>query len=250
MDKNIVNNVVSGVVGTLFGAGLTFVVTNKILRKRYENWATEQVAEVRDYYKGLMAANQYTEQPEGEEIVTLTEEQVLEALGQVNESTIPGYRDYTKPETIRLNTFADRALVVDDEGIIIQPATDEADEPEEVDDYIVIEGEPHRITQSEFVNSDGYNKEQLKYYALDNILVTKTGEVVSDEGRMIGSRHLEMFGWGSADHNLVYVRSDRDETDYEIVQLEAEYVVAVLGMPSNLSDNRPRRRNKSDGDDE
>ena len=250
MDKNIVNNVVSGVVGTLFGAGLTFVVTNKILRKRYEAWATEQVAEVRDYYKGLMDANQYTEQPAGEEVVTLSEEDVLEALGQVNESDIPNYRDYTKPETIRLNTFADRALSVDDEGIIISPKTDEAEEPEEVDDYVVIEGEPYRITQHEFVNSDGYNKEQLKYYALDNILVTKSGEVVSDEGYMVGARHLEMFGWGSADKNLVYVRNDRDETDYEIVELEAEYVVAVLGMPSNLTDNRPRRRNKSDGDDE
>lgn len=86
----------------------------------------------------------------------------------------------------------------------------------EVDDSMEDEVTKYIIGASEY-GSDGYEEVHVTYYA-DGILVdTDEEEVITDAEDKFGYDALEMFDLPNAE-DVIYVRNDENETDYEIVR--------------------------------
>lgn len=90
-------------------------------------------------------------------------------------------------------------------------------------------GEPYVIHREEFDEEEpGYSQVTLTFYAGDNILTDDKDVPLEHIGKIIGNC-AEFFGKGSGDPNVVYVRNDRLNAEYEILLDRGFYAIEVLG---------------------
>ncbi len=91
------------------------------------------------------------------------------------------------------------------------------------------------------------NNEQvsLTYFDGDDVLVDDRDQPVPDPDDSIGEDHLGRFGVGSKDNNIVYVRNDRLELDFEILRSNGKYAQEVLGFIEH-SEHRGVRKFRHD----
>jgi len=87
---------------------------------------------------------------------------------------------------------------------------------------------PYVIHANEFFNREkGYQQTQLEWYEGDKILSDENNVPIYDPERVVG--RLE-FGRGSGDPNVVYIRNERLNAEYEITKNEGSYTFEVLGV--------------------
>ena len=108
---------------------------------------------------------------------------------------------------------------------------------------------PYIITHDEFFAGDlDYETNTLTYFEGDDTLTNEKDEPIREIDKMIGEDHLVRFGHGSKDRNIVYVRNDRLETDFEVIKSTGSFLEEVLGIVSDDStslkhaDQRDARR--------
>lgn len=92
---------------------------------------------------------------------------------------------------------------------------------------------PRHIRIDQFMDDDegaAFNKISLTLYELDGILATEDQITIDDIDATIGVEHLQMFGRESDDPDVVYVRSPKVSTDYEIRRRTTSYQVEILNM--------------------
>jgi hypothetical protein len=91
--------------------------------------------------------------------------------------------------------------------------------------------EPYVIHQSEF-NSDqsGYNKVAWTYYDTDDVLVDEDEQPVTRPADVIGEENLLKFGLGADDFDVVFVRNELIDMDFEIVRTKKSYEAEVQGL--------------------
>lgn len=91
-------------------------------------------------------------------------------------------------------------------------------------------GEPYVITFEQFNEEyDRYDKVTMTYYAGDDTLADEYEGIVDDVNNLVGDA-LTRFGEGSSDPDIVYVRNDSLEIDYEVIKSEGSYSDIVLGQ--------------------
>lgn len=97
---------------------------------------------------------------------------------------------------------------------------------------------------------DGYSQVTLTYYAGDNVLVDEDDSPVMNYGGVVGEMK---FGHGSGDPNVVYIRNDVRNAEYEIVKDPGLFSVEVLGLEiennarvQDLKHSNSPRRMRSD----
>jgi hypothetical protein len=106
--------------------------------------------------------------------------------------------------------------------------------------------EPYIITHDEFMeNENGFTQGTMTYYNGDDILTDDKDVPVPDIEEIVGSEALTKFGYGSRDRNVVYVRNEKIETDFEITLSQGEFAKEVAGFQHSAPIRRFRR-----GDDE
>jgi len=112
---------------------------------------------------------------------------------------------------------------------------------------------PYVITHDEyFENETDFVQSSLSYFDGDGVVADDKSQPIRDHEAMIGEDTLEKFGVGSKDGNIVYVRNENLEVDFEIVRSFGKYTVEALGFdePDTLShSDRRRRRSRSVDDD-
>lgn len=87
---------------------------------------------------------------------------------------------------------------------------------------------PYVIHIDEFTTGEsGYRQSTLTYYKGDNVLVDEREEPVYNVSSVIGEAN---FGHGSRDPNVVYVRNDALQAEYEVILHTGHYLVEVLGQ--------------------
>jgi len=119
----------------------------------------------------------------------------------------------------------------------------EEDPSDDLPDY---ERPPAVISKDVFNEASDYEKISLIYYVKDDTLVDDEGPIDNVEF-VIGSHALTRFGGISGDPNIVYVRSYRMESDFEIVKNKHSYIEALTGFEDRDDKKRPRKmRNDSD----
>jgi hypothetical protein len=107
---------------------------------------------------------------------------------------------------------------------------------------------PYVITHDEFMeNENGWTQQSLTYYNGDDTLADDQDMPIPDIEAIVDSGNLSKFGYGSRDKNVVYVRNEKIETDFEITLSQGEFSKEVGGL-TELRHSAPVRRFR--GDDE
>ena len=184
----------------LFTAGLVMgsVVTWKMAKDKYEQWANDEIRMMREYY------NQKEEEYYEEEDL---DEEPIEAEVRTERNTKPDLTEYTS----KLN----------ESGYTDYSEISKKDEKEE-DNESDMEEKPYVISPEEFGDFDDYETIELTYY--------KNGYVTDDQDILMSNDEVEeAIGWnnitrmGEYEEDALHVRNEKRKTDYEILQVFDDY---------------------------
>lgn len=100
-----------------------------------------------------------------------------------------------------------------------------------------------------------YVEATYTYYDIDDVLCNEGDEVIApgtERETLVGEANLNLFGHGSLDANVVYIRNDRLEMDLEIIRSANSYAEEVHGFdpPEPELKHSDRRRGRLPFDDE
>jgi hypothetical protein len=98
---------------------------------------------------------------------------------------------------------------------------------------------PYIIHRDEFfTNPSGYGQSTLTYYKGDDVLLDEQDVPLYDAKNIVCE--LE-FGKGSEDPNVVYIRNEKLEAEYEILLETGYYAIEVLGaeMEGSFDSDKP-----------
>lgn len=90
---------------------------------------------------------------------------------------------------------------------------------------------PYIVAAATYNDSEvGYRQLTLTYFAGDKVLVDHDEDVVEDQDKWVGLGNLHRFGLQSGDPNVVYIRNEPMEVDFEVVRTKGNYSELVLGL--------------------
>jgi hypothetical protein len=91
-------------------------------------------------------------------------------------------------------------------------------------------GIPYILHRDEYFD-DGkhYTQSTLTYYKGDDVLTDEHDVPIYNYKQIVGPENL-IFGRGSGDENIVFIRNDHLEAEYEIILDQGFYEVEVLGQ--------------------
>jgi hypothetical protein len=140
-------------------------------------------------------------------------------------------------ETVERNVFVDGQPIVDDEWDM------------EAEEASRDRSAPYVISHDEFMaNEFEHPQNSLTYYEGDEILADEQDNAIQDSDTLVGDLNLTRFGHGSRDPNVVYVRNELMEVEFEITRSPGKFAEEVMGL--RHSDDLPRLRRARWGDDE
>jgi hypothetical protein len=85
---------------------------------------------------------------------------------------------------------------------------------------------PYIIHIEEFVGQEsGFNQDTVTYYAADDVIVDEQEQVISHYRELMGEL---LFGHGSQDANIVYVRNDKMGVEWEVLYDASSYLQSVI----------------------
>ena len=90
-------------------------------------------------------------------------------------------------------------------------------------------------------NPKDYDQRTFTYYEKDDVLVDERDTPIDDIDGIVGLEHLDQFGYGSNDPNIVYVRNDFLSMDFEIIRDFDSYEETVLGSIKHSDHRRPKK---------
>lgn len=166
------------------------------------------------------------EQPSRPPKVVITEEEAVkkdilkvDSLSQLRPSMLEGEEEPV--EDVVVNVFDEPAIIVPETTAAI-----EWDWEEEVRNRT--ETAPYVLHKEEFYEDEkNYSQQSLIYYAVDAMLADEDSAPVYNHHLVTGPL---LFGHGSGDPDVVYIRNDERRAEYEITRVDGLYSVEVLGL--------------------
>jgi len=224
-----ISNVTFLGVGLAVGAAVGFYFGHRLMKEKLRAEAfkqsNEELAELREMYYSKLKAME--PKPTLDEVVEEKGYVVVEETERPTRPPVPVEEPKLTEEQ--------------------QKAVDEVNQRrQELNDSLVWDYEkevrsrsknhPYVIHQDEYnENTDEYQQLTWTYYASDNILADENDEQVSRPELIVGLESLMKFGHGSDDSNVVFVRNERLELDFEVCRLFKSYVVEVQGLDDTES---------------
>ena len=196
MNKKLLNILVFTV-----GAAIGSAVTWKLVKNKYEQIANEEIVSVKEEYADLL----------GRMKTKLQEDRNCEnSTDAENDIYTDDYDQAEYDELASIYRSSDEDEEEDDEEDSEEGGKWDLDE-----DEVPYMNAPYVITPDDFSSSPpGYNAQPLNYFA-DGVLADDWG-VVLDLDETIGEDSVEHFGEYVDD--VVYVRDERLEIDYEVTR--------------------------------
>lgn len=99
---------------------------------------------------------------------------------------------------------------------------------------------PYIITETEFFETENQTL-TITWYVGDEVLADEKDEHIPDIDRVVGEDNLLRFGYGSGDPNILYVRNEKFEVDYEVVKNEGKFTEQVYGFIQHEDRQGPRK---------
>lgn len=221
------------IAGAAVGGTVAYLVTKKRMTLKYEKIIEEEVA----------AARNYTVLPEKPDLGRVAEEKAqlhrdrMVYQGMANQL---GY-GYTGADPEQESTEAPEAVVV---ATRVEETVEVFTTPEGVVAPQRDPAFPYLISTEEFLLNEPENEQvTLTYYAGDDVLADEREQPIRETDTSVGDDNLTMFGTPgslSDDPNVIHVRNERSEVDFEIVKSEGKFSEEVLGFLEH-SDRRGGR---------
>ena len=200
------NSTLKGVLIFVLGAAAGSLATWKLIEKKYKDIAQEEIDSVKDTFS-KMKKNEYTDKledyPDFEEFDdsddSYDSDEEPKSEQKIDRNNKPDIVEYAKilSETGYTN-YAERQDKKEKKGV--EPVEDER---------------PYVISPDEFGEKDGYENVTLTYYA-DGVLTDYFDNVISNVDEVVGFDSLDHFG--EYEDDVVFVRNEKMETDYEILR--------------------------------
>ena len=104
-------------------------------------------------------------------------------------------------------------------------------EENELADLLPDGDEPYIIDVGTFdADESVFEKQELYYYEGDDTLADMSDNVIKNPEKKVGGLALQNFGKGSKDPDIVYVRDENNQIDYEILRTKKSYAEEVMGL--------------------
>lgn len=104
---------------------------------------------------------------------------------------------------------------------------------------------PYVISHDEFMeNSYEHEQNTITYYAGDQILADEREQMIEEVEATVGVQNLGLFGHGSRDTSVVYIRNERLEIDFAVALNQGTFAEEVMGFQH--SDLRYRKGRRGD----
>jgi len=100
------------------------------------------------------------------------------------------------------------------------------------------------ISHNEWVNLTNRDQFEIMYYGGDNAY-TLEDELIASPSDLIGPREGLHFGELSEDPDVVYIRNNDLEADYEVIRVHGKYSTLVLGLSEEEAEQKPKRKRKT-----
>jgi hypothetical protein len=118
--------------------------------------------------------------------------------------------------------------VVEVEEVIVTPQEEldiEWDYEEEIEKRT--ETAPYILHKEEFyADEKNYTQSSLTYFAVDETLADEDNRPIYNHSAVTGPL---LFGHGSGQEDVVYIRNDERRAEYEVTRVEGRYTIEVLG---------------------
>lgn len=237
------------VLGVGIGGFVAYKLTKKRLSDEFEEELREQVAMARAFRRRVDKEGEF-ESPESA-VKALVPDEVVEAVQayQGREKMVP----YNKPETIvdprppvdvvveEVKVTQNVFVQAENEGLTNDPR--DWDYNAEIADRELHPNIPYAISFEEFnENAEDHEQTTLTYYAMDDTLVDAQDKPIDNTDYAVGDDNLNRFGHGSGDPNVVYVRNEKIDMDFEIVRSNGSYQKEVFGTDPERDLSHSRRR--------
>lgn len=193
------NDTLSKVLIFAAGAALGVAASYKYFEKKYKRIADDEIASMSEYYEKRLA------QAEEEIDDYSTEMKAQEYMDRASEK-FPEVRELVD----KLNELN---------------YTESKEVPKVKPPYV--------ISPDEFGEIEEYATETLYYYK-DHVLADDQDNIIEDADDVIGVGSLTHFG--EYEDDSVFVRNDREETDYEILLDPREYSDVINSCPHQPED--------------
>lgn len=209
---------VSGIassVGCIVGLAGSVVVLKQRLEKQSAQIIEDEVESIKKYYNRLHKKNEFA-----------TPMMVVDVL----EDEI-GVKAVPRPDDIRANSTTRNMF----HGTHVTSLFDyQQNEQNKLD------GRAYIIDYDEFMSSEVQNT-TLTYFEGDNVLSDQHDEPLMDLDEVVGEDNLLCFGQGSNDNNIVYIRNDKLDINFEVIRSQGKYAQEVLGFIEHSEKRKPRK---------
>ena len=210
------NNKIFGAIIFAAGAVIGSLVTWKVIKTKYEDIAQEEIDSVKEEYTRLMVSmkKKLNDSATYKDSNGSEDDESEEDIDKFDDSTMTNYNEIVK--CYRSSNEEDNQN------------EKKGDEKEEDNDGVSYMKAPYVISPDDFGSVPGYNVEPLDYFA-DGILADGWG-VKLDIADTIGEDAVNHFG--DYDDDVVYVRNEQTELEYEVTRDPRTYAEAVRTNPN------------------
>ena len=221
------NKTLCNVLLATVGAAIGSLVTWKVVKTKYEQIAQEEIDSVKDEYKRIMDL-QRKEVELYRNKQTAIQNKSEEPSEEQNDECYPDddERDFTASEKEQIEYYKLTSRYRKTEESDDDKTNKEGDEEEE--DLVQYVNGPYVISPEEFGDEPSFSTQPLDYFA-DGVLADGWG-IELDLDETIGEDAIDHFGDYVDD--IVYVRNERTEIDYEVTRDPRTYAEAARTNPN------------------
>lgn len=224
--------------GLAVGGFLGFIITKKVLEKKYEDIVRTEIQAVKDYYKLIRKVDILPED--------LRRDLPEDVRDEMSDHLLEMGRAAVLAQTYGYSTPTEEDDDIDDAPSVseVRPEQESRkmtiEEAREIDTFDEVyqhmianrsDKEPYILTIDEYMTDDPeYQKVSVTFYEGDDTLADDRDTVIPEVEEHLGTDALTKFGIYSKDVNIVYVRNERKKMDFEVVRNMASYVEMVAGF--------------------
>jgi len=243
MDKNLIKMAGLFSAGLAVGGGVGYLTTSYLIKAKYAQMATDDIAAVKEQYRLLRKEGDLSDPTTIVNNTYVTEKaepaykDTVDALGYTN-AEIRDSIDYgaafaRNPEEMvarfeNLNRAVEAsgdesAYEGDDEG------DDEVDPKDGVFISQRVADAPYVISYDEFMEDEpDYRKISLTYFEEDETLIDDGETIIPDIESLVTVKAMGMFGTGTTDTDMVYIRNEKHQADFEVARDQRGFAEVIL----------------------
>jgi hypothetical protein len=235
MNIKIVGSLLAGMAAGVVGG---YFLAKYQLEDIYSELAEKEIEEARVYYKKLTKKDGFETVEKAAETLAAEKAQEAEDLSAVG-TIVMGQRYVSKPKPQKVVSGKRSKKPVQTANVFDDQPEDNPDA--DYSDEIAARGydSPYVISVDEYMqNETNFAQTTYTYFIMDGILTDEAENRIDDTEQVVGQDNLQKFGHRSGDKNVVYVRNERYEMEYEICLHGGSYAEIVGGLPPTGSHSR------------